>query len=445
MLHLKRTPYVVLGAGVAGLAAGWDLGERAIVVEAEARPGGLVRTERRGDFWFDRVLHLLYFADPATHVRVSELLGRDLAPCAPEAWCESRSGVTRYPFQMHLGTLPDDIVEHCLRDLAKATFGARGDAPASFEALLLATFGQAMCDEFLLPYNRKVWKRDLATLAPSGFQWNITPPDFIQVVRGARGRDGFQAYNADGWYPRPPANAPVRGMEVLSRALASRVFDLRLEHRVIAIDVVERVVHVETAAGERAFPYEHGVISTLPLPATVALCGDTPALVRERCGALLHNRVRTVALAYHGSRPGGRGHWRYYADESLIFSRLVYLHEFDPALAPPSGFPLLAEIVEPAERAPEPAASLIRRVVDDIARCGGAPEGAELVDAFVMDVAPAYVVFDETSRGVVAEARSFLEARNIHVLGRYGRWEYSSMAQVMRDGFALAAQLAGVS
>jgi len=440
---MKRVPYVVLGAGVAGLAAGWELGDRAIVVERDSRPGGLVRTERRGDYWFDRVLHLLYFPNDSTAARIQTLPGLALAPCPPEAWVESRSGITRFPFQMHLGSLPPDVIAACLRDLAACTFGPR-ETPRSFEALLLATFGQAMCDEFLLPYNRKVWKRDLATLAPSGFQWNITPPDFLEVVRGALSNRTFGSYNANGWYPRPHADAPVRGMELLSRQLATRVCDLRLEHHVRGIDVTERVVHVETPHGTEAIAYDHGVITTLPLPTMIELC-DAPAALRERCAALRSNRVRTVAIAYAGQRPTGRGHWRYYSDETLCFSRLVYLHEFDPLLAPANGFAILAELVEPAEFPVEASDLVVRRVIDDIARCGGVPEGSEVVDTCVIDTTPAYVVFDEASRRVVEDSVAFLTARQIHAVGRYGRWEYSSMGQVMRDGFALGAQLRGAS
>src|SRR5688572_13589476 len=101
----RHADVLILGAGVTGLTAAWELGDRAIVLERSSRPGGLVRTHRFGDYWFDRVLHLLYFQDPQTEERVRALMGDDLAPCAPRAWCETSAGTTRFPFQMHLGGL----------------------------------------------------------------------------------------------------------------------------------------------------------------------------------------------------------------------------------------------------------------------------------------------------------------------------------------------------
>jgi protoporphyrinogen oxidase len=422
-----RAPVIVLGAGLAGLAAALDLGDHAIVVERDDRPGGLVRTELRNGFWFDRVLHLLYFSDPNTEARIVELLGDALVPCAPEAWVETRSGVTRFPLQMHLGTLDSATIVECLRDLAECTFAPSAGPPTSFEDLLLATFGRALCEEFFFPYNRKVWKRPLSSLAPSGFQWNITPPEFREVVRGAvSGRD-FRAYNSRGFYPRPPLDADIRGMEVLSRRLASRIPSLLLEHHVEAIDLDERVVWVENNTGRLALRYDRALVSTLPLPVAIRLCMQAPAELRERCATLTANRVYTVAISI--------------ADEAISFTRLVYLHEFDPACAPPTGWCLLAELTESTDGPIRTESVLIERTIADVIAVGALPEGCEVIDAAVIVNEPAYVVFDLEGQRIVEDAREFLRAHDVVTVGRYGRWEYSSMSQVMRDGFAVGREL----
>ena len=234
----NKAEVLILGSGLTGLAAAWVLGDRATVLERYSRPGGLVRTERFGDYWFDRVLHLLYFQDPDTERRVLALMGDTLAPCPPQAWCETAAGTTRFPFQMNLRGLEIDARAACVRDLAEATFRPPARPPANFEQHLLATFGRSMCELFLFPYNRKMWKRPLDTLAPSGFTWNITPPDLDRVLRGAFEADtGFKAYNSAGWYPRPPAGAPLRGMEVVSAAVAGQARDLRLGCEVEEVDL----------------------------------------------------------------------------------------------------------------------------------------------------------------------------------------------------------------
>jgi protoporphyrinogen oxidase len=436
------TDFVILGAGLTGLAAATRLGRDAVVLEADARPGGLVRTERFGEYWFDRVSHLLFFPNQEVEADIRGRLGDVLAPCPPSAWVTTHGGVARFPLQHHLGHLRADVVERCLRDFPRTRPVA---APRDYRESLLQGFGASLCDVFLLPYNRKMWRRPLERLSPEGFQWNISRPDFEQVQRGAVQPDRpFQAYNGAGWYPRPGPGASLRGMETVSAALAADVPDLRLAHRVTAVDLEHRRLRYRCGANERELSWRERCVSTIPLPALVALCGDAvPARLKRACAALPANRVVSVALSVRGERPA-LGHWRYYADESLLFTRILFLHEFDPLMAPAEGWPLLAEIPQPAgQRRPDPR-RLVARVCRDARRAGALTADAQVVDAHVMLADPAYVVFAHGIAATVAAARGFLAEHGIETVGRYGRWEYSSMGQNLRDGFAAArALLAG--
>src|SRR5947209_9766180 len=181
---MEECDLLILGAGLAGLTAATELGDGALVLEQHDRPGGLVRTENFDGYWFDHVIHVLHFSDAETKSRVLPLLDGVMAPCPPVAWVECAAGRVRYPFQLHLGGLDSAAAAACLRDFAEVTFGPQQPA-ADYESMLLKSFGRAMCETFFFPYNLKVWKRPLHTLAPSGFQWNIIRPTFEQVLHGA--------------------------------------------------------------------------------------------------------------------------------------------------------------------------------------------------------------------------------------------------------------------
>ena len=50
---------VVVGAGIAGLAAAWTLRDRdVLVLEAEDRVGGRMKSEPRGDYWLSVGAHM---------------------------------------------------------------------------------------------------------------------------------------------------------------------------------------------------------------------------------------------------------------------------------------------------------------------------------------------------------------------------------------------------
>lgn len=432
--------YLILGGGVAGLAAAAELGERAVVVEREARPGGLVRTECFDGYWFDHVLHLLHVPDEDAQGWMERLLGGVLAPCPPVAWIECAAGTVRYPFQLNLGGLEHEAAVRCLADYARACLVPDdGPPPADFQALLLRTFGPALCELFFFPYNRKMWRRPLDSLAPSGFVWNVSRPPLEDALRGALApNEAREAYNSRAFYPRPPADAPVRGMEVLSRALADRAACLHLETTVEEIDPAARTVTARRGGERVRYRFDGGCLCTLPLPAAIRLCAGVPDELRTAAAGLPHNLVFSAAFSIRGPRPEAPGLWRYHADESVPFTRLIYMTELDPLAAPPDGWGVMAEIPHPAE-APRPApGEILASARAGLRRVGALPPGCEIIGEQLMVADPAYVVFTPESQEVVRRCRAFLEAAGIGTVGRYGRWEYSSMAQVMADGAAWA-------
>ncbi len=437
----ERARVLVLGGGLAGLAAARALGRDAVVLEAADRPGGAARSERVGEWVFDHALHVLYFADAGTKARVLALPGLHAETCPPEAWVGTAHGFARFPIQLHLAHLDAPTRQRCVAEI-EALAREAGPQPGDFAALLRATFGGTLCELFFLPYNRKMWRRPLETLAPSGFQWNIQRPDPDTVRAGAEvSGDVRPSYNADGWYPRPPSGDRQRGIERLAIALAEGV-EVRTSHRVVRMLPGEREVEVERGGARTRVAFEHACIATLPLPQLVACCPDVPADLRAAVGRLAWNRVITIGLALRGPRPEGVGHWEYHPDESLVFHRLICPHRFDPELAPADGWSLMAEISEPAESPASTDAEWIHRVTADARRVGALPKDARIEHARAWVVDPAYVVFRSGEQEVVTRVREFFSAHDVHVLGRYGRWEYSSMAQVMRDGFALGERLA---
>jgi protoporphyrinogen oxidase len=434
---------LVLGGGLAGLSIAVALGPRAVVLERAARPGGLARTECLDGYWFDHVIHVLYFPDDQTEQRVRSLLGEELQPLRPNAAIETASGRARYPLQHHLGSLRPDVAVRCAEDFARAALASPSDSPRNYLELLRGAFGDALCETFFVPYNDKVWKRPLDTLAPSGFQWNVTRPTFAEVLHGlVEPQAETLGYNSAGWYPVPPAGADCRGMECLSNALAEEASALLLEHEVESIDLAERIVVARHRNRRIRFRYHSGCCSTLPLPRLFQMCSDAPETLRKAVSSLAYNRVDSVAIRVEGPRPRDRGHWEYFTDESLAFTRLVYLHMFDEHAAPATGWPLLAEVTQPGEEPPHDEAELVDRVVADVVRSGVLPPGSTILGSSVIRSEPAYVVFGLETASVVADACAFLRDHDVEPLGRYGRWEYSSMGQVMRDGFAYAEGIA---
>jgi oxygen-dependent protoporphyrinogen oxidase len=65
---------VIVGAGIAGLTAAWKLRDRRVLVlEADDRVGGRIRSEQRGDYWLNFGAHLFGEADSPAGKLLGEL------------------------------------------------------------------------------------------------------------------------------------------------------------------------------------------------------------------------------------------------------------------------------------------------------------------------------------------------------------------------------------
>jgi protoporphyrinogen oxidase len=435
------TDFLILGGGVAGLAAAYALGRSATVLEQTNRPGGLVVTDCFQGYWFDRVLHLLHVSDPKLEKRFRQLLPATLAPCAPVAWIECAAGTARYPIQLNLGALEKEVRIRCLDELARINYhvGERAPDVLPYDQFLLRSFGPTLCELFYFPYNRKMWKRPLHSMVASGQSWNILRPAFTDALRGGfEPNQAREAYNTNGYYPRPRQGAQLRGMEVLSQALAARVANLRLNTEVVELDVAARKVTAKSNDGLVEYFYRSACLCTIPLPAAIGLCTNVPATIRTAAASLRHNYVVSVAFSIRGTRPTSPGHWRYYADESIAFTRLIFMTEFDAASAPADGWGVMAELSFPGEMERPNDGEIIRTVANDLERVGVLQAGNVIIDAHVMVANPAYVVFFPRSEDAAEQCRAYLAQGAVASLGRYGRWEYSSMSQVIGDAIRWA-------
>ena len=75
---MTSPPLLVLGGGIAGLAAADEAladGCGAVIIERESTPGGMLRTDRREGYSFDRGGHRFITALPWVRDRIEELVG----------------------------------------------------------------------------------------------------------------------------------------------------------------------------------------------------------------------------------------------------------------------------------------------------------------------------------------------------------------------------------
>jgi protoporphyrinogen oxidase len=94
---------------------------------------------------------------------------------------------------------------------------------------------------------------------------------------------------------------------------------------------------------------------------------------------------------------------------------------------------------QPSEQVAE--RDILRRVRAGLEKAGIFTPQDDIVVSEIRDIRYAYVLFDRHRAQVLPAILAALEARGIHSIGRYGRWEHTSMEDAIGQGKALAERL----
>jgi protoporphyrinogen oxidase len=430
---------LILGAGITGLAAARTLAEAGVehlVLERESEPGGWCRTLFAGGYTFDLSGHFLHFSDPEMRKWVVGLGGATWRTVQRDARVFLRRKVTPFPFQANLHGHDKAMVRRCLRDFAEARIreAMQRDRPAPhFGDWLLRRFGEAMCEEFFFPYNRKMWCTPLSGIEPSWTAWSVPVPSFEVLLEGTRGqvRDGL-GYNSSFLYPSKGGIASL--VAGLARGARERI---RSGVSVARIDPGAKIAW--SAQGEE-FRYD-AAIATIPLPALSAICEPKPSPIRDGGKALRWVKVLTVNLGVR-SPAKTYGHWVYVPESAYPYYRVGCLSNVCRSAAPEGGASLFTERSFPSG-ARVNVADEVRVALSGLQRMGVLRRGQRPEEVRPVLLDPAYVIFDHARAKAVASLRGYFLRRGVFTAGRYGAWEYNGMEASMADGIRAARQAMG--
>lgn len=409
---------VVLGAGIAGLAASIVTG--APIYESSQQVGGVAASDRQDGFTFDRGIHILQTAN----AKVMQLLdesGVVLSSRSRQAFIYSHGTYTAYPFQVNTAGLPLGLRLRCVWGFLRRPQDAQ---PSNYEEWMHAKLGRGFADTFLIPYSEKFW-----TIHPRDMthEWTgnrVPQPTMLQVLRGAVwSRQTRIGTNVDFRYPN---SAP--GYGAISEALSQKVTTLHRGHRASLLDVGARSLHFDNGASVR---YQR-LISTIALPDLVALCPEAPAEVRAAALRLRANSICVVNLGI-ARAPQSGWHWAHYPEKEISFFRISFPHNLGDNVTPPGMSSISAEVAYSADR-PINRATIVDRVIADLVRVGMLDRSDPIVFRSTQHIRYAYCIHDFARKDAVRTIRQWMLAHNIVPTGRYGHWNYFWSHETIMSG-----------
>ena len=413
---MERTRYLIVGAGVSGLAfADWLRDDDYLIVESEDQIGGYCRTIKRDGFVWDYSGHFFHFRHPEIEQYLVDRMG-DQRVLRVERdsriWYADR--FIDFPFQKNIHQLPRAEHEQCVRDLRERP----NEEGGNFKDMLYARYGRGIAEKFLIPYNEKLYALNLAALDADAMGRFFPHASVEEILRNAD-EPANDGYNATFTYPESGA---IQYIDALAQGV--RGDRTALGERVIRIDLGTKVA----TTTKREIQYE-ALVSSAPLVSLFDMCG-----LAYDASVFSHNKVQVFNLGFDSKGPAGV-HWIYYPQRDLSFYRVGF---YDNIFGT-DRMSLYVEVGLPwdAELSDDDRGAMKARVLADLQSCGVVTNQA-LVASHDVLLDPAYVHITTKSNAEAAAKKLLLAAQDVHSIGRYGSWTYCSI----EDNIVEARQLA---
>jgi len=436
----QKFKWLIIGAGPTGLAAAHRLrqaGEKDILVlEKESRPGGLSASflDEQGFTW-DLGGHV-FFSHYAAYDRLLDetIPARAWHRHRQAAWIRRSNSLIPYPFQLHVGWLPEREREACLRGLRDLP---SPPPPAeNFHEWILTRFGRGIAELFMEPYNRNLWACPTEKMGVYWLGDRVALPSPRMLAAGTR-----EQWGPNREFRFPPQGGTGSIWSALADSLGRAT--VRCGQEVQRIDLADRRVVLGDGNSVQG---EH-ILSTMPLDELARRTGMGSDLFPYLSSDLRRSPIAVVGLGIEGPRPQRLEEftWMYFPESLTRIYRVTDFGRYSPANVPDPGknWSLLIEAASLGEKVSLPEVTAAVEV--DLAGYGLLPVGARIVSRWARLVPYGYPVPTLTRERTRLPLLSRLEGQGIFSRGRFGAWcyEVGNMDHSAMQGVEWAERMLG--
>src|SRR5437660_733536 len=444
-----KTKVAIIGAGPAGLTAGYILSKEAVdVVVLEADPvyvGGISRTVTYKDFHFDIGGHRFFSKSKAVEDLWTEILPNDMLvrPRSSRIFYDGK--FYSYPLKPVEALVKLGIVKSalCVLSWLKARlFPVRN--PRNFEEWVSNQFGKRLFNTFFKSYTEKVWGMSCREISADWAAQRIRGLSLGSAIKNALIP---QRYNGDRSrviktlinsfrYPRRGPGMMWEACAEKTQAMGGKV---EMGCKVVGLDYDAAnetwAVTFKDPQGETQKLEADHVISSAPMRELVR--GIQPAVseaAKTAADSLKYRDFLTVMLILK-DRQMFDDNWIYIHDPSVKVGRVQNFRSWSPEMVPEPDkvcYGLEYFCFEHDGLWDSSDNDLIELAKRELIQIGLAKEG-DLVDGCVVRQKKAYPVYDDDYVRHVATIRHELETSypNLHLVGRNGMHKYNNQDHAM--------------
>lgn len=409
---------VVLGAGIAGLAAAQaarDAGRQATIFEARQAAGGLLDNFEVDGFRFDQAVHLSFATEPEVR-KIFDQSGYHTHE--PEAVNWDDVQWLRHPVQNNMYPLPAEEKVELIAGLAEAPVGPVDN----YGDWLEQQYGRPIAERWPMRYTEKYWTLPASDLGTDWIGQRVRRADIREVLHGAMSKDTpHYFYAKEMRYPEQGGYR--RFIEPMIEGA-----DIRYGKRVARITPSTRSLAFSDGT---EIGYKR-MVSTLPLPLLAELIPEIPDAVREDARSLFATSVDLVSIGFN--RPDvPPALWFYIYDRDILAARAYSPSWKAPSNAPAGCSSLQFEIYGSRNLERHSPEALKADTIAALEKMGLAT-AEDIVVVNHRRLEYGNVVFDLGMEERRDRVLDWIREQGIEVAGRFGEWAYLWSNQAMMSG-----------
>jgi protoporphyrinogen oxidase len=444
---------VIIGAGPAGLTAGYELLKHhvpAIIVEGDNIVGGLARTVKYKGYLFDIGGHRFFTKWAEVNRLWHEILGEAFAPRERLSRIYYRNQFFSYPLRPFNALFGLGWRESA-RILRSYLYAQVAPHPRedNFKQWVSNRFGRRLYEIFFRGYTEKVWGVPCTQIGAEWAAQRIKSLSLAAVLRNSvfgnrstRIKSLVQRFHY-------PDRGPGQMWETLAQRLGENGCPIQMGSRAVRICHQNgKVTHLmmETPRGlERLSGTDF--ISSMPMRDLIEALDPAPPDDIQRAGKSLHYRDFLIVSLIVNRKHVMPDNWIYIHDPAVAVGRIQNFKNWSPAMVPDLEKTCLGMeyfVSENDTLWKQTDQELVELAKKELARLGLArPE--EVEDGIVMRMLKAYPMYDNGWADSVRTIRDYLEGylTNLQLIGRNGMHKYNNQDHSMMTALYAARNILG--
>jgi protoporphyrinogen oxidase len=449
---MNEKPVVIIGAGPAGLAAGYEFinrGKCPIIIERDGIVGGISRTESYKDFNFDIGGHRFFSKNDDINKLWEEMLGTDFLKVKRLSRIYYKGKFFNYPLRpanalFNLGPAESLLVliSYCRSRLAPEP------EENSFEEWVINRFGERLYRTFFKTYTEKVWGIPCNEIRADWAAQRIKGLSLLVAVSNAL-FGGQQAKSLIDEFSYPKLGPGMMWQKFMDR-IVSGGGEVMLKSEVSAILHDNQNITAVEVINDQA-PMELGAkhfISSMPIPRLVQLFKpQPPAEVLEKASQLAYRAFIIVVLIIDREIlfPD---QWLYVHSPKVRVGRIQNFKNWSRYMVPDqskSSIGMEYFCNENDQTWKMPDNELVEMATREMEEMGFGP-ASQVIDSYVVRQSHAYPIYDSTYKQSLLTIKNYLDNfDNLQTIGRSGMHRYNNMDHSMQTGIFAAKNCCGES